>query len=82
MTKTIKLPKIPKTPTEPPGSGWEWRGKGTPESGKGSWYNPKTGESLHPDLNHPNPIGPHYNYIASDGAQWRIFPDGGRDPKK
>lgn len=32
--------------------GFEWRGKpgSTPGSAEGNWYNPKTGESLRPDL--------------------------------
>lgn len=42
-------------PTISPGKGWEWCGP----SDKGSWYNPKAGESLRPDLNHPEPIGSH-----------------------
>jgi hypothetical protein len=40
-------------PTKSPGEGWEWRG---PED-KGAWYNPETGETLHPDLDHPYPEG-------------------------
>ena len=28
---------------------------------KGAWVNPNTGDSLHPDLNHPMPIGPHWD---------------------
>ena len=39
-------------PAEAPGAGWEWRGTGEPGSAKGSWYNPSTDESLHPDLGH------------------------------
>ncbi len=37
---------------------------------------PETGESLHPDLNHPQPIGPHWDYVDPRGGQWRISPDG------
>lgn len=49
-------PKFPGwNPSQSPGKGYEWRGKGDPSSGKGSWYNPKTKEILHPDLNHPAP---------------------------
>ena len=42
-------------------SGTEWRGQpeSTPGSAQGNYYNPSTGESFHPDLNHPEPIGPH-----------------------
>ncbi|RMD66214.1 hypothetical protein D6833_01785, partial [Candidatus Parcubacteria bacterium] len=59
-----------------PGEDWEWKGRGPPRSGKGSWHNPKTGESLHPDLHHPPPIGPHWDYVDPEGDSWRIFPDG------
>lgn len=68
-------------PSKSPGSGWEWRGKGEPGSSQGSWYNPKTKESLHPDLNHPGPIGPHWDYKAPDGKNFRLNPDGSLIPK-
>jgi Bacterial toxin 37 len=68
-------------PAESPGPDWEWRGSGDPGSGKGSWYNPETGESLHPDLDHPDPIGPHYDWKAPDGTKYRIYPDGRVEPK-
>jgi len=42
-------------PAKSPGKGFEWRGKGDPASGKGSWYNPKTDESWYPNLNHDPP---------------------------
>ena len=64
-------------PTVSPGKGWEWRGP----SDKGSWYNPKTGESLRPDLNHPEPIGPHWDYKDSNGIWHRVNPDGTLAPK-
>jgi hypothetical protein len=67
--------------TQPPGPGYQWRGKGGPGSGKGSWYNPSSGESLHPDLNHPAPVGPHYDYTAPNGDQYRLFPDNSIQPK-
>jgi len=68
-------------PSQPPGEDWDWRGTGPPGSSQGSWYNPKTGESLHPDLNHPGPIGPHYDYKSSSGKKYRVFPDGRIVPK-
>lgn len=68
-------------PTVSPGADWEWRGAGNPTSGKGSWYNPETGESLHPDLEHPDPIGPHWDYKSPDGTQYRVNPDGTVVPK-
>jgi RHS repeat-associated protein len=57
-SSSSNTPTPPSDPTQPPGEGWEWRGNGPPGSEQGSWYNPTTEESLHPDLNHPDPIGP------------------------
>ncbi len=68
-------------PAEPPGEGWEWKGKGEPGSNEGSWFDPETRESLHPDLGHAEPIGPHYDYTAPDGSEYRIYPDGRIEPK-
>jgi len=69
-------------PAEAP-EGFEWRGKpGSMRGSKGgNWYNPETGESLHPDLNHPKPIGSHWDYRDSSGKWWRLFPDGSRMAK-
>lgn len=68
---------VPKTwpgddPTQSPGDGFEWHGK-LPEGGdKGAWFNPETGESLHPDFNHPG-MDPHWDWIDPKGIAWRIF---------
>ncbi|GAB6188178.1 Calx-beta domain-containing protein [Thermopirellula anaerolimosa] len=64
--------------------GTKWRGKpgSTPGSDQGNYYNPATGESFHPDLNHPPPVGPHWDYRASDGTWYRIMPDGSMVPKR
>jgi hypothetical protein len=64
--------------------GFEWRGKpgSKPGSKDGNWYNPKTGESLRPDLEHPKPIGPHWDYRDPSGNWWRIFPNGSKVPKQ
>ena len=78
-SNTIQYPG--NDPTRSPGRGFEWRGSGNPSSGKGNWYNPRTGESLHPDLNHPAPIGPHWDYRAPNGIWYRIHPDGRFIPK-
>ena len=73
-------PSIPDDPAVPPGPGWEWRGSGEPGSGEGSWYNPGSGESLHPDLNHAPPVGPHWDYVDKKGKKWRVKPDGTMEP--
>ncbi len=70
-------------PTQKPGPDWEWRGSGDPESGKGSYVRGPKGQTeiLHPDLNHPDPLGPHWDYTDSGGNSFRIFPDGTTIPK-
>nr|WP_249280209.1 polymorphic toxin type 37 domain-containing protein [Guopingia tenuis] len=67
--------------SKPPGKDFEWRGSGEPGSPRGSWYNPKTGESLHPDLNHPHGIELHWDYKSPEGINYRIFADGSVVPK-
>jgi uncharacterized protein RhaS with RHS repeats len=63
-------------PTKSPGPGYEWRGNGPKGSNEGSWYNPYTDQSLHPDLGHSQPIGPHYDYQGPDtaGQKVRLYP--------
>nr|WP_245569005.1 polymorphic toxin type 37 domain-containing protein [Nocardia concava] len=69
-------------PSQPPlDPGWEWRGKNPPGGEFGGWFNPDQPISLHPDLNHPPPIGPHYDFTPSGTPGWRIFPDGRVEPK-
>ena len=81
-TKGSKQPKYPgNDPTKSPGDGFEWRGKGDPASGKGSWYNPITKEYWFPDLNHPAPIKPHWDYVDPYGNGFRVYPDGHIEPK-
>jgi len=63
-------------PTKCPGEGFEWRGKGKPGSRHGSWFNSDTGESLHPDLDHPPPKKPHWDYESTDGEKARLNIDG------
>lgn len=77
---SITIPRPPAKPETCPGKGWEWRGRGAPGSDKGAWYNSSTRQSLHPDLRHPEPIGPHWDYTGPEGA-FRIFPDGRVEPK-
>lgn len=74
-------PKVPfnysSNPSDPPAPGWVWKGNGPPESGKGAWVNPDNpNESAHPDVNHPGPIGPHWDYNAPDGRTYYIWPNG------
>jgi RHS repeat-associated protein len=61
-------------PTQPPGPGWEWKGNGPVGSREGSWYNPATRQSAHPDLNHPLPKGPHYDYSDPNTPKTPLFP--------
>jgi hypothetical protein len=63
-------------PSKCPEEGFEWRGKGAPESGKGNWVNPTTGEKLHPDLQHPEGKDPHWGFTDSSGTPYDLFLDG------
>jgi len=83
---TVQIPPPGRDPSRPPGPGWEWRGKPGSEPGDadGSWYNPGTGESLHPDLEHPDGIEPHWDYKPGrNEKKIRIDPDTGQpiDPE-
>jgi len=83
VAQEIPLPPLeefPTDPTIPPGAGWEWKGNGTPGT-QGNWVNQETGEKLNPDMDHPPPIGPHYDYTDPEGNQYRWFPDGTMAPK-
>ena len=77
------LPQFPQDYAKPPGPGWEWRGAPGSQPGdpQGNYYNPGTNESLHPDPEHPPPLGPHYDYRAPDGQWYRWFPDGSLELK-
>ncbi len=74
------LPEYPTDPRVPPGPGYEWRGQPGSQPGdpEGSWYNPKTDETLRPDMNHLPQTPPHWDYqTPKPGEQWyRWFPDG------
>jgi RHS repeat-associated protein len=63
-------------PTKCPGEGWEWKGKGKPGSKEGNWINTETDEQFRPDLNHKDPIGPHWDYTDNNGKEYRVYPDG------
>jgi RHS repeat-associated protein len=83
-------PKAPDPGIPWPGSdpakappGYEWKGRpGSQPGGKeGNYHNPRTGESLRPDLDHPAPVKPHWDYRDTSGNWWRWNPDGTFDPK-
>ncbi|WP_235811824.1 RHS repeat-associated core domain-containing protein, partial [Pseudomonas syringae] len=69
-------PSVPVDPTQSPGEGWEWRGRGEPGSREGAWYNPSTGESLHDDRTHPPGKDPHVTYTDSSGTRWDNYGKG------
>jgi len=79
--KDNTVPNIPSDPKTSPGPDWVWRGPDAPGGERGAWYNPKTGASLHPDLNHPAPYDAHWDYVAPNGDQYRVYPDGRVEPK-
>jgi RHS repeat-associated protein len=78
-------PKFPgNDPAVPPGPDFQWKGRpgSTPGDKEGNWFNPHTGESLRPDLQHGPPIGPHWDWRPPGRGDWfRIFPDGKIRPK-
>ena len=75
-------PKLPSLPSNSPGPGWIWKGDPLQPVGKnGTWINMGTWEKLYPDLNHPYPVGPPWDWQAPDGTRWRIFPDGSIVPR-
>jgi RHS repeat-associated protein len=77
------LEEFPTDPASPPAPGYEWRGApgSNPGDPNGNWYNPNTGETLRPDVNHKPPIGPHYDYKAPDKNWYRWFHNGTMSPK-
>jgi RHS repeat-associated protein len=78
------VPRIPFPgwdPTVPPREGMEWKGKPPQGGPEGAWVDPKTGESFHPDLGHPPPAGPHWDYNDGLGGHWRVDPSGNVTPR-
>lgn len=69
-------------PTRAPGPEWVWRGRpgSLPGDKNGNWYNPKTGDSLHPDFDHPPGIDPHWDY-KNNGNWYRWFGPNKMEPK-
>lgn len=88
-TKNEKPPycgeKLGNDPSKSPGKGFEWKGKGSPESGKGSWvknWKQPNEEKLHPDINHPPPKAPHWDYEGPDYPKGvELYIDGTWKPK-
>ena len=77
-----ELAPLGNDPTVAP-DGFDWRGKpgSSPGDKEGSFYNEETGEVLRPDLDHPEPVGPHWDFKDADGDWHRIYPDGTVVPK-
>jgi len=73
MLPDVKYPG--NDPTKAP-EGTEWRGPGEKGSKEGSYYNPETKESWRPDLDHPLPIGPHWDYKDANKVWWRVYENG------
>ena len=86
-TNTGKKPRydgrdLGEDPTRCPGEGFEWKGRGPPGSGKGSWHNEQTKEKLYPDLDHPPPKKPHWDYYSPEFPKGtRLNTDGTWEPK-
>jgi hypothetical protein len=54
----------------------EWRG-----GQEGQWYDPKTGESMRPDVLNPKHL-PHYDWRPwRHGPDWRFYRNGTLEPK-
>lgn len=51
-----------KQPLPSGGYNFIWRGPGDVGSEMGEWFNPKTGDQLHPNLNHLPPKKPHWGW--------------------
>ena len=88
VTPSFPVPAYPgNDPSQSPGPDWTWKGRpgSQPGSADGSYTrpNPSGGrdEYLRPDLNHPPPIGPHWDWRDPGGDAWRVFPDGTVKPK-
>ncbi|KAG9591451.1 hypothetical protein KCV01_g11476, partial [Aureobasidium melanogenum] len=76
------FPPLPKDGSQCPGDGWEWRGPDAPGGPRGGWYNPEQKWTLHPDLEHPEPIGPHWDWVDENKSQYRLTPQQPFDPGK
>lgn len=78
------IPGFPGYENKAPSKDFKWRGNPDLERNEGGWYNPKTKETYHWDLDHPKPEGPHWDYKIKDQGWkkgYRIFPDGSWERK-
>jgi hypothetical protein len=68
----------PRSPSEPPGPGWEWRGQPFSKPGDrfGSWHKSDPRETLRPDLDHGPGEEPHWDWKTPDRTWYRWFPAG------
>jgi RHS repeat-associated protein len=80
----VNLPAYPGNDPLSAPAGYQWRGKpgSLPGSKEGNYYNPDTGECLRPELDHPYPIGPHWDYKDVNEKWHRLYPDGTSQQKK
>ena len=72
--------KLGEDPSKCPEEGFEWKGNGPPETRQGNWVNKDKKEKLYLDLNHPEPIEPHWDYSTPEG-KYRLFLDGSWESK-
>ena len=65
-------------PSKPPHEGWSWEGNVPPGQVGGRWRSNggKGPMTLRPDLNHPGPKGPHWEYTDPLGKKWDCWKDG------
>ena len=82
------LPAVSWTdPSQPPvgrdGQAWVWHGLDAQGGKRGGYVNPaKPYQSVHADLGHGEPHGPHWDYTDREtGRMCRLFPDGTVRPK-
>jgi len=73
----------PDDPTKPPTDDFEWLTKrpdvDTPETGRGTWENPKENDYFH--YHSPSEHGDHYDYTDKWIRKYRVWPDGSMTPK-
>lgn len=74
--ESTDMPNFPGYENKAPNKDFKWRGNNDVSKNQGNWYNKKTGESFHWDMEHPDGIKPHWDYFRRDiDNEYRIFPD-------